>query len=601
MSTARPFLSDRNRPARPHCLISFSVWRGIFSVLIALSVHFTGLTASKSYAQPVLLRAEDAAHYLEAAPPGVTHLVIGRGFVLGDDSSRADTQIAYGSFARLLARLAVLKLIDQGEIRAEDPVHDLLPGLVEERVWEPVLTVAHLLSETAGFAVPTWYPGGPGTNLSDRTALKPYMSKARLPGRMHHDDPIASALLVQIVERITGQPYVAAVEALLGAPIGVGDTGLSMDTGSLYPAPFRPVLALRGSKTFLVKLVQSLLDRPSDRILTEQTASTLLFRPVWMFHPIRKGRTYGFTYEHRDGFRRLGLSAVHAGSALTPLALTLIPDRSIAFLAISERSGALIPQNALQVVLDAHVPRTRPYSQLITAAKAIRLPMAPSGFYVAETLPRSGLLERVSAVRYRTVFLAPEQDGSLTAGTTRYTPVSPGLYQSESGSQLTFSPIAAGGYMAIDGVVHRFIGPLGDTRLVLAPLPYALFILLSGGIYMAHRNSKRWRSMGRVAFLGPTLLCLGTWVEISALPYALYSAENPWLALVWRVPLNIGIMLTLSAAMHGIWFARSKTALPIGPLMLPMAVHLTLLTGAALIVFLSSVAWGLAGALWPLL
>jgi D-alanyl-D-alanine carboxypeptidase len=164
------------------------------------------------------------------------------------------------SVTKLYTTVVVLRLVEQGRLRLEDRLTDLLPAEVTaglhvmdgvDRTGE--ITVEHLLGHTSG--LPDYYEDAPGGGPSIQARLLagedvpvPFDEVVRMvredltphfppqpvdaPKRKAHYADTNFQLLGAIVEQVTGQPLHEVFDAMLFGPLGLDDT-------SSFPHPPR--------------------------------------------------------------------------------------------------------------------------------------------------------------------------------------------------------------------------------------------------------------------------------------------------------------------------------------------------------------------------
>lgn len=151
-----------------------------------------------------------------------------------------DTRFRVASVGKMFTAVAVLRLVERGQIGLETPVGPLL-GLDRGGV-PPEVTVRHLLTMSAGIA--DWFEESDGPDgdtweaLAARTPLhtlrenRDYLPlfadrppRAR-PGERHAYSNSSYILLGLILEQISGQPYAQHIAEQVFAPAGMVDSGL---------------------------------------------------------------------------------------------------------------------------------------------------------------------------------------------------------------------------------------------------------------------------------------------------------------------------------------------------------------------------------------
>jgi methyl acetate hydrolase len=183
--------------------------------------------------------------------PGIVALVVDADGVLyrgafGEQDSAdhvpmsPDAIFRIASMTKPITSVAVMMLVQQGDVALDDPVADYLPAFEDLRVIESVnladktytsrpaarpLTIRHLLTHTSGlgytFASPTLAallaPGESATSLPllhDPGAKWTYGESTRVLGTL--------------VEEVTGQPLDEFIDERILAPLGMNDTSYSV-------------------------------------------------------------------------------------------------------------------------------------------------------------------------------------------------------------------------------------------------------------------------------------------------------------------------------------------------------------------------------------
>ncbi len=132
-----------------------------------------------------------------------------------------DSLFPVASATKLATALAVLRLVDSGELALDDPLVRYLPGAAAAR---PGVTLRTLLCHTGGLPIEpperaALYAPGLDWPTLGRACLQTPPDEP--PNRRVQYGNVGYGLLALIVERHSGQPFPAALEALVLAPLGV--------------------------------------------------------------------------------------------------------------------------------------------------------------------------------------------------------------------------------------------------------------------------------------------------------------------------------------------------------------------------------------------
>ena len=175
------------------------------------------------------------------AAPGLQYVVVSAGGTLhehaegwADIAARrpmdlATTLMAY-SMSKTVTAVATLQLADTGALRLDDPVGAWLP-------WQPygaAITIRQLLSHTAGVPAPLplrWVHPLASHDTFDEgaalaTVLRAHPRPAAPPGRRFRYSNIGYWLLGSIVERASGTPFRAYVQAHVLDRLGIPPASL---------------------------------------------------------------------------------------------------------------------------------------------------------------------------------------------------------------------------------------------------------------------------------------------------------------------------------------------------------------------------------------
>jgi CubicO group peptidase (beta-lactamase class C family) len=139
-----------------------------------------------------------------------------------------DTMFGIGSVSKMLAAIAVMKLVDRGVVDLDTPVVEYLPAFRMASAGYENVTVRMLLDHSSGF------PGTDYRNADIRTPVPEYLaqvlqtlSTARLkapPGYMSVYCNDGFTITAALVEATTGTSYVAFVQDEILTPLGMAHT-----------------------------------------------------------------------------------------------------------------------------------------------------------------------------------------------------------------------------------------------------------------------------------------------------------------------------------------------------------------------------------------
>lgn len=135
----------------------------------------------------------------------------------------ADTLFQVGSITKTFTGTALMRLVEAGKVRLEDPVRKYLPEFrVKSEEVSAAVTVRHLLTHTAGWVGDYFDDFG----LGDDALARMVAALAELPQLTPPDTVWAynnAGLYVagRIVEVVVGKPYEEALKELVLEPLGL--------------------------------------------------------------------------------------------------------------------------------------------------------------------------------------------------------------------------------------------------------------------------------------------------------------------------------------------------------------------------------------------
>jgi len=221
-----------------------------------------------------------------------------------------DTQFLIASNTKTFVAAMIMQLRDEGRLRLDDPVDDLLPGSAH-----PGVTVRQLLAHASGMQRESVAPEfwntleipDAGAFVADWNAAERVLD----PHAVWHYSNLGYIALGEIIGHLDGRPWTESLRARLLDPLGLRDTTLEPRppmTGRYYVSPFTDVpvdepelfLGILAAAGGLASTVADLarwhgfLLDPDEAVLRRDTVSEML-EP----HAIRDDR---FSAAHGLGF-----------------------------------------------------------------------------------------------------------------------------------------------------------------------------------------------------------------------------------------------------------------------------------------------------------
>jgi CubicO group peptidase (beta-lactamase class C family) len=164
-----------------------------------------------------------------------------------------DQLFLLASVTKPIIAAAVMRLVDQGAARFDDPVTRWLPDFRPRTAdgTQPRITLHHLLTHTAGLTYPfaeaqdhayhrLKVSSGldqPGLSLDENLRRLAAAPLSALPGAAWKYS-MAFDVLGAVVERASGKPLPEAVEALVTGPLGMADTSFSVPDRRRLATPY---------------------------------------------------------------------------------------------------------------------------------------------------------------------------------------------------------------------------------------------------------------------------------------------------------------------------------------------------------------------------
>lgn len=140
-----------------------------------------------------------------------------------------DTRFRIASMTKGFTAMAVLKLRDAGKLQLDDPVAKYIPELANLKYPtkdSPVITIRLLLTHAEGF--PEDNPWGDRQLAQTNATLSAWMRAgipfSTAPGTAYEYSNYGFAILGQIVERVSGEPYKNYVTENILMPLGMTST-----------------------------------------------------------------------------------------------------------------------------------------------------------------------------------------------------------------------------------------------------------------------------------------------------------------------------------------------------------------------------------------
>ena len=158
---------------------------------------------------------EMARHNLPGLAVAITHgdqLIFAQGYGRGypGQPMTPQSQLLIASVSKSFTALAIMQLVEAGEIELDAPVQTYLPEFtLRDPTVASQITIRHLLNHTSGLA-DAGYPEGRLPPPATLEALLSSLAKARpvaAPGTEFHYFNPNYQILARVVEVVSGQPF----------------------------------------------------------------------------------------------------------------------------------------------------------------------------------------------------------------------------------------------------------------------------------------------------------------------------------------------------------------------------------------------------------
>ncbi len=473
--------------------------------VIALTLAVTGLLAAPTSADTKKLDPDEVEEFIdtrmaelmeEQGIPGAAVSVVADGEETfsngygeadretGEPVSAETTVFPTGSVAKSFTAVAVLQLVDQGELNLDTDVNTYLPEeaqLPESPSGEPV-TLHHLLTHTAGFE--ERQAGAAAEDPDDALSLDEYVVKNQPelvypPGRFTAYSNYGVGLAGYIVEQQTGQSVIDYTQEHVFDPLGMDRSAFTQNDadlpgrfdvasryvrdaeGDLKPGPVVGVNDYPSGGSFttatdMSRFMLALLGQGAfagERILEPETVEEMLGRQAEP-HPQTSAVGYGSYERFTSDPRVVG----HNGDFLGANAeYALVPELNVGiFVAANSDSTAERFQDALWVTLiDEFLAEFLDVEQEIDTTAPGERPLSDyaGGYHAARVSHNDPTMLSTLLGSYRPASVAGDgirMSCSSAMEEQRWHPVGDGLFRSEDGEEWA-------SYIEDDGEVVGFV------------------------------------------------------------------------------------------------------------------------------------------------
>ncbi|MET7331080.1 serine hydrolase domain-containing protein [Nonomuraea sp. NPDC005650] len=429
--------------------------------------------------------------------------------------------VRIASITKLFTWTAVMQQVQQGRLDLDADVNRYLTAFRIPATYPQPVTLGHLMNHTAGFEDRAIGIGA--RSKADVPPLGTYLAenvpaRVRPPGEVSAYSNYGAALAGYIVSRVSGQPYDQYVKDRILDPLGMRHSTASepvpaplaagqarsydYEEGTYRRKPFVfDNLPPDGSiSTTADDVARFMIAHLQDGPILDEPTARLMHRRSFAADPRIDGYAHGFKEQTVNGNRVI----MHDGSwEGFQSVLLLVPDADLGLFVSTNSLGGI---DAVTELLPAFFDRFLPGERTAPSASPAKAAAPVAGFYKPARTVES-TIEKVLTLT-NSFRLRVEDDGKLAFKGMTWSPLAPGLYQQDGGSQrLAFVTSGAGvTYAATDGPAYELIPwwdtPPANVIVVLAFAVTALTAVLGLPLTAAvrrlrnrpSRTSRAWRA-----------------------------------------------------------------------------------------------------------
>jgi CubicO group peptidase (beta-lactamase class C family) len=554
------------------------------------------------------------------APGGVFVLVadgriaIARGFgqtalLDGTPVDPTRTRFDVGSVAKLVTTTAVMQQVERGTLDLDEDVNAHLAAFDIPATYPQPITLAHLLTHTAGFAehllVGMWADTPDEVEPLAETLARHRPARTRPPGVQHQYNNYGMALAGHLVETVTDRSFEDYVHDHVLGPLGMTRTtygrppaedavdvlphsSMAGPTAAVDPAyvNWLPAGGLWTTGEDMAAFMLAHLqggEHEGARILEPATVAAM-HRTQFSPHPAVPGLGYGFFTDQHGGIQ-------HGGGWMgTGAHVYLRPDLGIGmFSAFNHDEGPLLASRLHRDLVERFLPGANPPAMELDIARpaAASTPVGPyTGQYRWNRHDHSSFASLLSTLQITRLRVTGHPDGTVSTtmtpapfiDDTRWLPNGAGVFVEDGGSNvLAFDLDEDGRAVGLHVMGAQlfsmervgWFGSAGAIPLLLLVVSVALAIAAVGwpvgalvrrlrrtGSSPAAIELRRVRRLsGAAAALGVGfLLGLVTYLAIDMTGF--FQVGAPLRVLLWLPLLATILTVALTLSVVGLWRRR---------------------------------------------
>ena len=365
------------------------------------------------------------------------------------------TRFQIASITKLFTWTAVMQLVEQDKLDLHTDIQEYLPELTIPKTYADPITMAHLMSHTAGFED---RPVGlfDSQQMTLRDALQTNLPKrVRPPGHLFSYSNHGSAIAGLIVANVSGVTWEDYVQQNILAPLGMKETrteqpyteeiDANMSRGYRYSSgqyiaqpytycPIAPAAAITTTADDMTRFMRAHLNQglfSGVHILQPPTVE-LMHSDLHRNHPLATPWAHGFHVHEQNSVRSIG----HNGGMLHFFSnLRLYPTQDLGIFVAQNTAASTIVNHIADAFFDRYVAPVEHVAKSSGLSQVSPHP-AVSGLYTRLTRNESGVtkISRIlSPVRVRT-----SPAGTLWIGDREFQAISPLEFKSDRDAKAVF-------------------------------------------------------------------------------------------------------------------------------------------------------------------
>lgn len=399
-------------------------------------------------------------------------LLFAKGYGITDINSKTrcdarQTHAMIASVAKVVTITAILQLIDQGKIRIDQPIAELVKDLPIKNPFPQKVLLKHVLTHTAGFD--DYSIGFESPNKEGLTSLRDHLQK-RLPpivwppGQYYNYSNNGVALLAYIVESVSGQSFDEYLQQSLFKSLKMNESGFTYNDKliknlmgrhywyedqqgklSLHKyegIKYTKMIGAAGFKTTAVDmahLLQMYLAKGKsggEQVLKPQNIAQAL-APQFYYHP-SLDRKQGWIWRHRQ-YQGITYNEHSGDDKGIESYVMIVPTQNIGFfISANSRVGRKLINTIKKFVLDKLKPSKNNAPNQLTPKT---LSKADLDFFTGTyqyTNEGQTNLEKLTSYLFGDVYNVDERDGKLYINGNEYQAVGSSLFRRVKDSLLVY-------------------------------------------------------------------------------------------------------------------------------------------------------------------